>query len=170
MKIPPNLVLIALGAMAISGCAASNSKYPSLSIRDFERGQGSFDAPQGSAPIDIAPLPQDKAARIIALMDQLRSSHARFMAEAPGARNAVVAGAGSAAGDDRWAAAQVALASLDSERSQAAVALADLDLMFADTSLAVERIEEVASAREEAVARLREQDAILAELRGALGN
>ncbi|MCR2835123.1 hypothetical protein [Parerythrobacter lacustris] len=168
MKIPSNLVALVLGATAISGCAASNSIYPSLSIRDFERGQGSFDAPQGSAPIEIAPLPQDKAARIVALLEQLQASHARFMSEAPVARNAVVSGAGSAAGEDRWAAAQVALASLDSERSQAAVALADLDLMVADTSLAVERVDDVVAAREVALARLREQDAILAELRGVL--
>jgi hypothetical protein len=170
MKIPSNLVVLVLGASAISGCAASNSTYPSLSIRDFERGQGSFDAPRGSTPIAIAPLPQDKAARIVALLDQIQASHARFMSEAPGARSAVVSGAGSAVGDDRWAAAQVALASLDSERSQAAVALADLDLMYAETSLAVERIEDVANAREAALARLREQDAILAELRGTLDN
>lgn len=170
MKIPFNLFVLVFGASAISGCAASNSTYPSLSIRDFERGQGSFDAPRGSAPVEIAPLPQDKAARIVALLEQLRASHARFLSEAPGARSAVVAGAGSAVGEDRWAAAQIALASLDSERSQAAVALADLDLMIADTALAVERIEDVATAREEAVARLREQDAILAELRGALDN
>ena len=46
--------------------------------------------------------------------------------------------------------------------------LADFDLLFADTTLAFEQREDVGKARNEAEARLREEDVILAELRGAI--
>ena len=168
MKAPATLAIMVISAPLIVGCAQSSADYPSLAIRDFERVQGSFDAPDAQPVIAPAPLPEEKSARIAALRDQLGAAHSRFMAEAPSARSAVRAAAGTTVGDDRWGTAQVALASLDSQRSQAAEVLADFDLLFADTTLAFEQREDVGKARNEAEARLREEDAILAELRGAI--
>ena len=165
MKAPYLAFTFAAAAPLLAGCAASSADYPSLAIRDFERERGSLDAPEAAPSAEPTPLPQDKAARIAALTEQLRGAHARFMDEAPGARSAARAATGTAPGDDRWAQAQVALASLDSQRSQAAVALGDLDLMFTDATLAFEQRDAIAAAREEALVKLREQDAILAELR-----
>lgn len=168
MKTPAKLCLSWLCALSVVGCAANSDKYPSLSIRDFEREQGSFDAPPPAAAIEILPLPQDKVARVAALLEQLRASHARFLGEASSARRTISAAAGTQPGDDRWAAAQVALASLDSERSQSAVVLAELDQMVVDATLAVEQRDGVVAAREDTLARLREQDAVLEEMRGVV--
>lgn len=168
MKVPAIIAVFALTIPLVGGCTPSSAEYPSLSIRDFERAHGSFTAPDTSAVLTPAPLPEEKSARIAALREQLAAAHGRFMAEAPAARSAVRAAAGTSVGNDRWAAAQVALASLDSQRSQAAEVLADFDLLFVDTTLAFEQREDVAAAREDALAKLGVEDAILAELRGAI--
>lgn len=170
MKRPVARTLLALSAAMLSACAGSSADYPSLSIRDFERGQGSLEVPEGTADIRPSPLPADKIARIAALRTQIGDSHAKFMAEAPAARSAVRGAAGTSVGDDRWAGAQVALASLESQRSQSAVWLTDLDILFVDTTLEFEQREAVAEARDEATRLVRAEDEILAELRAALGN
>lgn len=168
MKWPVSFAITLSAAIALSGCAASKADYPTLSIRDFERQQGSFEAPEGSAALTPAPLPLEKMARVAALRQNIASAHQTFMGEVPSSRNAVRGAAGTSVGNDRWSAAQVALSSLESRRSLAAVVLSDLDLMFVDTTLAFEERDAVANAREYATLLIREEDEILAELRGAL--
>ncbi|MGB3753586.1 MAG: hypothetical protein WA954_06780 [Parerythrobacter sp.] len=152
----------------LSGCAASTTDYPSLALRDFERSGAQFDAVAGLPDLVPAALPADTAAAIDALDARMAQASAAFASEVPAARRAVRSGAGSAITSDRRSAALVALASLDSQRSQAAVVLADLDLIYVDTTLAFEQRNRVAQVREKALQRVREQDAVLAELRGAL--
>jgi hypothetical protein len=160
----------ALALASLAACASTGDRYPSLAIRDAERISGEF-AVAPSTP-EVAPvprLPADTLGRIGALRTQAASAHQKFVAAVPGARNAVGNARGAGVEDDRWAGAQVALADLDSSRSEAAIALGDLDLLFADAAIEQAQREEIVAARSEVTALIAEEDLILAELRGALG-
>ncbi|WP_128892219.1 hypothetical protein [Erythrobacter sp. HKB08] len=152
-------------SVLLAGCATSSEDYPSLALRDFER-TGSFTAPDARPTLTPAPLPTDTRERLAALAAQLDQAHARFMEYAPTARRLANQATGTQPGDDRWASAQVAFAALDSERSQSAVVLGDLDLLYADTTLDFVVREEVEAARDASLVKIRQEDAILAELRG----
>lgn len=164
LRIAPLLVAVPLAA-----CASGGGDYPSLAIRDAERVQGSFEpAASGEAPPAPAAPSADLTERLAQLRTEAASAHQAFLDAAPGARRAVAAGRGAGVESDSYAEAQVALADLDSHRSRAAVSLGDLDLLFADATLAFEIREPIAAARDEVTAMIAEEDAVLAELRGAL--
>lgn len=159
--------LLALSIVALSACASTNDRYPSLAIRDAERVTGAFEVTP-PAPPPLPPIAPETAGRLGQLRAQAASAHQTFLAAVPGARRAVSAARGAPITDDRWAAAQVALADLDSSRSQAAIALGHLDLLFADAALAQVQREEIVGARAEVSALIAEEDRVLAELRGAI--
>ena len=154
-------------ALCAAGCASSDKTYPSLAIRDAERVSGTLPA-GGADTVQTAPspLPGDLVGRVAALESSARESHQRFLAATPGARGAVRSGRGAAVASNSWASAQVALADLDSIRSNTAIALGDLDLIFTDATLGFVERGKVAQARDQVLAMVREEDAILAELRG----
>ncbi len=161
--------LLALSLVALSACASTGDRYPSLSIRDAERVGGEFAvAPPVAVPPAPPPIAPETSGRLGQLRAQAATAHRAFLAAMPGARRAVSAARGASITDDRWAAAQVALADLDSSRSQAAIALGDLDLLFADAALAQEQRDEIVVARTEVSSLIAEEDRILAELRGAI--
>ncbi|WP_374405947.1 hypothetical protein [Pelagerythrobacter sp.] len=165
LRIAPLLLAAPLVACAGGG----GGDYPSLAIRDAERVEGSFEA---AAPSEAPPAPAPPSADLLERLAQLETAasdaHRAFMEAAPGARRAVTAARGAGVESDRYAEAQVALADLDSHRSRAAVALGDLDLLFADATLAFATREPIAAARAEITGMVAEEDAVLAELRGAL--
>ena len=166
MRNGPSLLLILLGCTALTGCASSGKTYPSLAIRDAERVSGTFAAPD---PIEPAPLRAEIAGQLGQIRATALDSHRTFMAATPRARRSVASGANAPITSNAWAAAQVAMADLDSLRSVTAVALADLDLLFVDATLAFEQRQAVTAARDEVIGYVREEDAILAELRNRIG-
>lgn len=160
---------IALSLILLSACAAPQATYPSLSIRDAERIQGSFETGVGpSTSIVATPLSADITDRLTQLQATAASAHRKFLNAAPGASRIVNAASGASIASDRWSSAQVALADLESVRSQAAVPLGDLDLMHAQASIALDQRESITRARESVTSMIAEQDAILSVLRAKL--
>ncbi|MXO89738.1 hypothetical protein [Pontixanthobacter aquaemixtae] len=157
---------VLLSCTILAGCASSGKTYPSLAIRDAERVSGFFEAPE---PLEPAPLRAEIAGQLDQIRAESANSHRAFMAAAPRARRTVASGVGAAVTSDSWAAAQVAMADLDSLRSVTAVALGDLDLLYVDATLAFEQRQAVAAARDEVIGYVREEDRVLAELRGNFG-
>ena len=155
-KIPPLLATLALCA-----CASTPGDYPSLALRDIERG-GSLNPPQTEVTV-ATPAPEVINAAY-ELTEAVRSANAAFRAVEGEARARVAAAAGAAAGSEAWARAEVALAALSTERSQAMVALADLDRLYIAASSAGESVEEIAPLRAEAERLVLLQDGVLAEL------
>ena len=165
---------IGLTAILLTACAGQSDSYPSLAIRDVERVEGgrvegSFQ-PETAAlePIAESPPSADLVERLAQLQNTAASAHRSFMAEAPEATRLVNAAAGTDVTSDRWAGAQVALASLDSARSQAAVPLGDLDLLHADAAIAFEQRQAIQAARMAVIGLIAEEDAILSDLRNKI--
>ncbi len=155
-------------AILLSGCASPQANYPSLAIRDAER---AYNSPEPAAPAQPAaqsPLSAELAQRLAQLQDSAASAHRAFIDAAPGTARLVDAAAGSDVTSDRWAIAQVALASLESARSQAAVPLGDLDLLHADAAIALDQRKAIEDARDAVAGMIAKEDAILAGLRGKM--
>ncbi len=156
-------------AAPLAACAGGSADYPSLAIRDAERVEGTFEpAPATEAPAPPAAPSADLLQRLSQLRTEAASAHRAFTQAVPGARRTIEAARGAGVETNSWAAAQVALADLDSHRSRTAVALGDLDLIFADATLAFELREPIADAHSQVADMIAQEDAILAELRGAL--
>ncbi|MGB5780206.1 MAG: hypothetical protein WBH10_14140 [Allopontixanthobacter sediminis] len=173
LSIPPYLrspeMAIGLAAILLSGCASQSTAYPSLAVRDVERVEGAFQ------PVDIPvePIPEsppsaDLVARLAQLQSTAASAHRRFMDAAPATARLVDAAAGTDVTSDRWASAQVALASLESARSEAAVPLGDLDLLHADASIALEQRQAIQDTRNAVTALIAEEDTVLSGLRARM--
>lgn len=160
---------IALPAILLSGCTSPQANYPSLAIRDAERVQGSLQPPIAlvGPPVE-APLSADLAQRLAQLQSSAASAHRAFMGAAPGARRIVEAASGADVTDDRWASAQIALASLESARSQAAVPLGDLDLLHANAAIALEQRAAITETRDAVTGLVAQEDAILTSLRAEM--
>ena len=159
---------IAQSSILLSACAAPQANYPSLAIRDAER---AYNSPTPAAPAQAAaqsPLSPEVAQRLAQLQDAATSAHRAFTNAAPRTARLVDAAAGSDVTSDRWAIAQVALASLESARSQAAVPLGDLDLLHADAAIALDQRKAIEEARDAVVGMIALEDAILAGLRGKM--
>lgn len=155
----------------LGACAGPRGDYPSLAIRDVERAQGQFETEE-PARLDVPPVDVDLTGglevRLASLVAAAREAHAEFVEVTPRAQELVTAASGSDIGSDRWAAAQVALAELDSARSRAAVPLGDLDAIYTARSVAAEETAAIDAARNEVVALVSSEDAILADLRGRI--
>ncbi len=147
-----------------TGCA-SDTRYPSLAIRDVEND----DAAYASGPL-LDPTPPDARLfdRIAVSRQQAVAAHDRFMAAAPAARRAVRSARGASTSSTAWSSAQVALADLASLRSQAAIPLADLDRLYVEATIDFIRRGEIATARNEIIALVAAEDRVLAELGAAL--
>lgn len=169
----PGIGLVLVAALALPACASPGT-YPSLARRDAERVSGSAlpDAPEAPAPMPVPPtagLPD----RLDALVGQARDAHRRFMGARPGTDSLVARAAGSAIAGESWSAATVALAGLEASRSQAMIALAELDSLLAADAVAhfdsaSGDAQAIASARDQVIALIGEQDAVLAALRARL--
>ncbi|OZA93114.1 hypothetical protein U4960_07625 [Altererythrobacter sp. H2] len=150
----------------LTACAGGSARYPSLEIRPAERAEGSFAvAGGGASTLTEAPMPEGTLARLGELEARARAAHSRFVARAPAAGSLVEAGRGADVSDNRWGAAQIALADLDGIRSETAVALGDLDLLYVDATLAFTERDAIGRTRAGIVALIAEEDRILAGLR-----
>jgi hypothetical protein len=160
---------IALSLIAALGaCASAGEDYPSLAIRDAERSEGSFEAPEPKR-LDIPAVDVDLTggldARLSSLVSAAQEAHSAFLEVQPRAERLVSAASGSAVGSDSWAAAQVALAELDSARSLASVPLGDLDAIYAAARISADDTGAIEMARGEVIDLVRVEDAVLADLR-----
>jgi hypothetical protein len=156
---------LCIAATALSGCVGDSSRYPSLDIRPAERIQ------RTANPVEPLPLPEQPAVSGQALAnitERARAAHAEFLSAAPRAAQLANSASGFEAGNNEWAAAQVALADLDSARSSAAISLGELDILYVDARLSNQALASIDSAREEVLAMLREEDRILADLRATV--
>lgn len=163
------VLAIVLSAILLTGCASPQASYPSLATRDAERVPGSpGTAAAPGQPLAELPPSADLVQRLALLREAAASAHRAFMDAAPATARLVEAAAGTDVTSDRWASAQVALASLESARSQAAVPLGDLDLLHADAALAFEQRKAIDGAREDVTGMIAQQDAVLAGLRGKM--
>lgn len=157
--------------MTLAGCAATDTDYPSLATRDFERAEGQFEAP-APRQLDVPTVPADFTgsldAHLTGLLEQARLSHTQFETSLPSARSQVAAARGLSAQDDRWSRAAVALAGLDARRSQTAIVLADLDTLYAAAAVQYEDVQAIADTRAQVAALILLEDRALADLRGDL--
>lgn len=163
----PRVLLLAAVIPAMAACAANDGRYPSLQMRPAERVAGTFEP--ATPPPAPAPMAEGTLGRLGDLEAAARTAHARFAAQAPEARSLVLAGRGADVTDNRWGAAQIALADLDGIRSETAIALGDIDLMFVDATLTNTERAAIERTRSAIVALVAEEDGVLANLRGEAG-
>jgi type IV secretory pathway VirB10-like protein len=156
-----------LAATLIAGCAADVSEYPSLARRPIER---QMEAPPAPPPPPEAPAAPsaELTARLDQLVAQARAAHARFESREARARQLARAASGAAIASESWAVATIAVSDLESARSEVMIALADLDGMHAVAVVEGKDAAPIAAARESVTALVREEDRVLAELRGSV--
>ena len=167
MRRKAKICLILLPALVVSGCAASDNRYPSLEIREAERSGGTMQTP--AQVIEPAPLNEAATADISQIRTRATSAHEAFMAAVPAARRTALRGANAAVATKAWGDAQVALADLESLRSTTAIALDDLDLIFVNEKTGFEQLQDVENAQQAVLPMVAEEDRILNELRRQLG-
>jgi hypothetical protein len=159
------LALLPMLALA-SGCAQSQSEYPSLAIRAAEiTATRTVAAPQPAPP---AAPPRATLARLGPLAADARAAHAAFLAAADETLTRVRAADGDTGLGESRALAEVALADLSTRRSVAMVALADLDRLYVDALTSGESAAEIAPVRDAIAALVAEEDRVLATLAAQL--
>jgi hypothetical protein len=166
---PRILTLPALPAVLLLAGCASPGPFPSLDMRDSERVSGTIAAPSGPA---FTPAPASPAtlAELDSLAARASTAHQRFVAASDDVRAVVAGAAGSAAGSDDWARAQVAIAGLESLRSDVMIALADIDRIHAQAHTSGGDIARSEAARAEVSALVEQEDLLIAGLLGQLGS
>ncbi|MBS7670582.1 hypothetical protein [Croceicoccus gelatinilyticus] len=168
------LLVLACASAALSACASTSSKYPSLAVRDAERMTGSAEPaePDVTAPVTPPAPPADLPGRLAAIEKMAYASHETFLAREATARAKARSASGAAPGTLAWSDAEVALSSLESARSDTMFALADLDSL-----LAVGAVDEadsgnpaglpqIVTLREKVEGLIAAEDAVLESLRG----
>lgn len=117
-----------LAALSLAGCAAEQSRYPSLAPRATEK--IGFAEPV----VKASPMVADPAldAKLAALSVRLVAITKGFADDAAKADKAAGDASGQQAGSERWIAAQTALASLDDWRAQASAIITDVEQLAID--------------------------------------
>jgi hypothetical protein len=165
-------VAILLPLVLMAACAsAGGGKYPSLATRPGERVSGTAQPVPAPTP---PPATAETGSRVARLRAQAQAAHARFGERRASAASLSAAAQGAAIGSEAWSVAQVALASLEAARSEAMIALADLDSLYVAAKIEAVRtegsgdVDAIGAAREDVIAMVGEEDAVLASLRGRL--
>lgn len=163
MRFNQSLLLVPL----LAACATTEGEYPSLALRDAERGAGSLEpvAPQPYVP---PPTPAAVVSTLEQLVADAAGAHQAFLAEAPQARRSVAAARDAAVGSEGWSRAQVAVAGLESARSLAMITLADLDRLYVDAAIEGAELQRIAAARDEVASQVEEQNGTIEALLGSL--
>ncbi|QNE06294.1 hypothetical protein [Croceicoccus marinus] len=177
MTAPRPLLLLLPAALALTACA-TDTRYPSLAKRDFERVEGNAPAaePDVQTPVSAQPLPQGLEERLAELRQQALAAHAEFENLAGAARSRAQAAAGAPQGSTRWSDAIVAISDVESARSETMLALAELDSMLALGAVAEARTDNnrgltlIAAAREDIAALVAQEDAVLQALTDPIGS
>ena len=156
---------LAIATATLCSCAANSDRYPSLSLREFERVEGTFTAATPSSEsIRPTPAPIEQVEQVAQALADAIANHDAFMDETKSAYTAVAAAEGQSLGSDDWSIALVTLAGLDSRRNATAITLADLDDLYASATLSFTERDEVGEARKQIVEMIVAEDRILNEL------
>lgn len=153
--------------LTLAACASSQGDYPSLALRDAERGVRT-PSTAGLALPDPAPPSPQVLTQIVAAVEAAQGAHARFLAALPAARGAVSTGGRAAVDSTAYAAALIALGNLQSISSGTAFALADLDALLAARSNDLRTTQAVADAQARVAALLEEETTAIAALERAV--
>lgn len=158
---------VLLSVVALGGCAASSDKYPSLTLRDFEKVSAATPAP-APTPASSAPMPttmnSDAFQQLMAERDSARRAHAAFMTALPNAQRKSSAARGSGPASNVWADAQLAIAELTVHRSLTAEALGNIDELIAQASIAQRGLPSQITYQTEVSALVERQDRAIAGL------
>lgn len=161
-----NIGILGLVA-ALSACASTEGRYPSLALRPFETGA----VPVSPAPDVTAPIrPAISPAALAALRDRALSAHAAFEAQEGTAASLARAASGQSVETNARGAALVALADLSSKRGATSAVLADLDLLHAEAATALAPAPALAAVQTEIAALLAREDAAIARLWETMGS
>ncbi|MBS0474798.1 MAG: hypothetical protein JSR28_06575 [Proteobacteria bacterium] len=162
-----SILLLATASLLLAACAKDHGTYPSLARRPVERINGV--APVVTPSPTPAPVASPElVGNLDRLVSQARAADAKFRAETPRTRTLIAAASGAAVASESWSVATVALASLESQRSQAMIALADLDGLYAAEGVKMGDTSAIAAARDQVIGLVRDEDAVLNELKGGL--
>lgn len=156
--------------LSVGGCATGKSSFPSLARRPIERISAA--APVVSpteAPAPVLP-DQQVLGQIDAALGRAATADARFHQHVIRTRQLVGAAQGAAIASEPWAVATIAVSDLESSRSDAMIALADLDAIYAKARIEGADTAAVGVARDQVVATITAQDAVLAGLRNSLAD
>lgn len=166
-KIAP-LLLIAT-SLALGACASAKDGYPSLARRPVERLNT---APQAPAAPETPPTPP--SAEVLGKLDvalgRARSADAQFRQHETRTRQLVNAASGAPLASEAWSVATIALSDLESSRSDAMVALADVDELYAKARIEGGDTAAIEVTRNQILAMVAAQDAVLASLAGKLAD
>lgn len=170
MRRPYAVSVLVLTALSLTACAADTANYPSLARRPAERWSENAPAPAPSTPASPAALDPKTLDRIDSLLGQARSADASFRQHVERTRSLVGAAAGAAVASEAWAVATVAVSDLESSRSQAMIALADLDTLYAAQTVMGGATAPIKAARDQVIAMVSEEDAVLSAIKGKLAS
>jgi hypothetical protein len=162
-----SILLLSAASLMLAACAKDQGEYPSLARRPAERISGTAPVVTPS-PVPAPPPSAELTGNLDRLVAQARAADVRFRAIAPRTRSLVDAAAGAAVASESWSVATVALADLESQRSQAMIALADLDALYAAEGIKQGDTSVIAAARDQVIALVREEDAVLNQLKDGL--
>ena len=159
------IAAVLVPGLALAGCAGTSDRYPSLSVRDFERASAT-----GTEEPSLTPRPasEELLARIEFLLAEAEEAHLAFTAASPEADRIIAAAAGMNAEDNGWATAQIALANLVSKRGTTAIALGDIDQLYSDATLDFISRDGIAQARDKVAMLIAMEDQTLERLRSQL--
>lgn len=153
-------------AMALSACASSDARYPSLALRPFETGAAqTATAPEITASIRPATSP----AALSALREAASGAHAAFVERESATQRLARAAAGRSVETNARAAALVAMADLSAKRGATASVLADLDLLAVNAASALAADPALVALQTEVAAMVAREDAGIAQLWAVMG-
>lgn len=160
-----NLALLPLIA-ALSACAGSDNRYPSLAVRPFET--AAPPAAEQPAPAPIRPLADP--AQLAALMERAVAADTAFTGQQPAAAVLARAASGQPVESNARARALVAMADLASKRGATSAVLADLDQLVANSATSFAPAQDIEVARNKVAALVASQDAAMTRLWEVIGS
>lgn len=166
----PIVLLLIAATLPLGACASGQESFPSLARRPIERISA---AAPVAATTDVPP-PAPPSAAVLNQIDlalaQARDADASFRQHENRTRQLVIAARTATIASEGWSVATIAVSDLESSRSNAMIALADLDALYAKARVGGEDTIAIGAARDQVIATIRQQDAVLADLKAALAN
>jgi hypothetical protein len=153
------LALVPLIA-AVSACASSDTRYPSLAMRPFEKAPPAPATPPAAEPT----RPLADPSQLSALVARAVGADAEFARQQSAAALLARAAAGQSVESNARARALVAMADLAAKRGATTAVLADLDQLAANSAVTFVPVAEVEAARTRVLGLVEAQDAAMARL------
>jgi hypothetical protein len=150
---------------AVSACAGSDTRYPSLAMRSFEVNP----PPSGPAQPPAPTRPVVDSATLATMVERAVTANTGFTRQQTDAARLARAAAGRPVESDARAAALVAMADLAAQRGETTSVLADLDELVAAASTTFAPTQEIETARTQVLELVNSQDAAMARLWETMG-